>query len=54
MLDQVYPVSVETASKDIQLGFKHVLHVIQLKELKTQVFKGKCLVYLATGANAGI
>ena len=27
MLDQVYPVPVETASKDNRLGYKHVLHV---------------------------
>ena len=54
MLDQVYHVSAETASKDIQLGFKHVFHVIQLKELKTKVFKDKCLEYLTTGTNAGL
>ena len=32
ILDQVYPVPVETASKDTQLGYKHVLHVVQSQE----------------------
>ena len=51
MLDQVYPVSDETASKDTWLGHKHVLHVVQLQELKVQVFKGINLVYLTIGVN---
>ena len=52
MLDQVYLVPHETASKDTWLGYKHVLHVVQLQELKAQVFEDICLVYLTTGVNA--
>ena len=47
MLDQVYLVPDETAFKDTQTGYKHVLHVVQSEELKAQ-----CLVHLATGVNA--
>ena len=39
MLDQVYLVSDETASKDTRLGYKHVLHVVQSHELKAHVFQ---------------
>ena len=52
MLDQVYLVSDETLSKDTWLGYKHFLHVVQSQELKAQVFKDICLVYLTTGVNA--
>ena len=48
MLDQIYLVSDETASKDT----KHVLHVFQSQSLKAQVFEDICLVYLTTGVNA--
>ena len=51
MLDQVYSVPVETAFKDTWLGYKHVLHVVQSEELKTQVIKHISLVYLTTGVN---
>ena len=54
MLDQVYPVPIETASNNICLGYKHVLHVVQSHELKAAVFKDICLVYLTTGENAGL
>ena len=52
MLDQVYLVPDETASKDTRLGYKHVLHVVQSQELKAQVFEAIFLVYLTTGVNA--
>ena len=39
MLDQVYLVPVETASKDTRLGYKHILHVVQSQKLKAQVFE---------------
>ena len=52
MLDQVYLVPDETASKDTRFGYKHVLHVVQSQELKTRVFEDICLVYLITGVNA--
>ena len=54
MLDQIHLVSIETASKDIQLVFNLLLNVIQSKELKTQIFKDTWLVYLTTGTKAGI
>ena len=53
MLDQLYQVPVETASKDTQLGYKHVLHVVQSQELKAQVFEDIYVVYLTTKVNAG-
>ena len=46
MLDHVYPVPVETASKDTRLGYKHVLHVVQSQELKAHTFEDICFVYL--------
>ena len=52
MLDQVYLVPDETASKDTRRAYKRVLHVAQSQELKTQVFEVICLVYLTTGVNA--
>ena len=52
MLDQVYLVPEETASKDTRLGYKHVLHVVQSQELKVQVFGDISLVYLIAGVNA--
>ena len=52
MLDQVYLVSDETASKDTRLGYKHILHVVQSQELKAQVFEDICLMYLTLGVNA--
>ena len=52
MLDQVYLFPDETASKDTQLGYKRVLHVVQSQDLKAQVFQDICLVYLTTGVNA--
>ena len=52
MLDHLYLVPGETASKDTQLGYKHVLYVAQSQELKAQVFEDICLVYLTTGVNA--
>ena len=52
ILDHVYLVPDETAFKDTQTGYKHVLHVVQSQELKAQVFEDKCLVYLTTGVNA--
>ena len=51
MLDQVNLVPDETASKDTRLGYKHVLHAVQLQELKVQVFKDIYLVYLTTDVN---
>ena len=47
-LDQVYLIPHETASKDTQLGYKHVLHVVQSQKPKAQVFEGISLVYLTT------
>ena len=44
ILDQVYPIPVETASKDNRLRYKHVLRVAHSQELKVQVFKDICLV----------
>ena len=52
MLNQVYLVPDETAFKDAQTGYKHILHVVQSEELKAQVFKDKCLVHLTTGVKA--
>ena len=52
VLDQVYLVSDEIASKDTRLGYKYVLHVVQSQELKVQVSEDICLVYLTTGVNA--
>ena len=52
ILDQVYLVPDETASKDARLGYKRVLHVVQSQDLKAQVFLDICLVYLTTGVNA--
>ena len=52
MLDQVYLVPDETASKDTRRAYKRVLHVAQKQELKTQVFEDICLVYLTTSVNA--
>ena len=52
MLDQVYLVPDETASKDTRLGYKNVLHVVQSQKLKAQMFEDICLVYLTTGVNA--
>ena len=54
MLDQVYPVPVETAAKNTRLGCKHVLHVAQSQELKAQVFEDIRLVYIKTGVNTGL
>ena len=51
MLNLVYPVPPETAFKDTWLGYKHILHVVQLQELKTHVFKDKNLAYLTAGVN---
>ena len=52
MLDQIYLVSDETATKGTRLEYKHVLHVVQSQELKVQVLEDIFLVYLRTGVNA--
>ena len=51
MLDQVYRVPDETASKDTRRGYKHVLHVVQSQDMKEQVFEDICLGYITTGVN---
>ena len=45
MLDQVYVVPDETASKDTRLGYKAVLHIVQSHELKAHVFQDICGVF---------
>ena len=39
LLDQVYLLPDETASRDTRLGYKHILHIVQSQELNAQVFK---------------
>ena len=47
MLDQVYPVLVETDFKDTRPRYKHIFNVVQSQELKAQV-------YLTIGIKLGL